>query len=47
MALGVQAVVLRDHGEVRCGYRSGWHFPGGGVEWRETLLAALAREVES
>lgn len=49
MTLGVQAVIRRGADEVlliRHGYRPGWHFPGGGVEWRETMLAALAREVE-
>ncbi|MGB0085237.1 MAG: NUDIX domain-containing protein [Rhodomicrobiaceae bacterium] len=49
MTVGVQAVITKSAGSVlliRHGYRPGWHFPGGGVEWRETLLAALAREVE-
>lgn len=49
MTLGVRGVIVRGADEVlliRHSYRPGWNFPGGGVEWRETLYTALVREVE-
>jgi len=46
--LGAQAVVINEQDQVllvRHGYRPGWHFPGGGVEWNESLGEAMAREL--
>ncbi len=48
LTIGVRVIVRDERGGVllvRHTYTSGWHFPGGGVEKRETAIDAAVREV--
>lgn len=48
ITLGARVVLMRDREVllIRHTYRSGWYFPGGGVDKGETLEAAARREAE-
>lgn len=49
MTLGVRAACFDREGRVflvRHSYVPGWHFPGGGVDRRETAVQGLVRELE-
>lgn len=48
LTIGVRTLVRDEAGRVllvRHTYTSGWHFPGGGVNKRETAIDAAVREV--